>query len=229
MEHRGSISIPYEISIPKSDIPLRSCLDNNTDDYSPYDQGDPAPSRSGLYDAPGRTDATSASRFSSSHRSAFSLLSPPDATSTAAAATNSTSAGFSYDTESGFESNASAAASLGSWRSQTYGPPLLDDNLPDLRNVTVRNTLRNRPAASPTAVEPCVRGKTSPLAPGDFGGGGGSDDEAATWRAYRARSILDADEAGNGKTGAGCGAAAAKGGAKATPAEVRRDNASRQI
>ena len=226
MEHRGSISIPYEISIPKSDIPLRTCPDY--DDYGPEDLGVPPPSRSSLYETP-RMDPTSASRLSS-HRSAFSLLSPSEVTS------NTTT---SYDNESGFESScsssgnttaaAAAASSLSSWRSQTYGPPLLDDNLPDMRNVTTRNvTMRNRASPSPASVDPCARGKTSPLATGDYGvgggGGGGSDDEAAVWKAYRARSILDAEETGNGRMGAGCGVTAPKG-AKASPAEVRHGDA----
>ncbi|KAK0139765.1 Leucine zipper protein 1 [Merluccius polli] len=215
MEHRGSISIPYEISIPKSDIPLRASQDN--DEYSPEDRGDPL-SRSGLHDT-SRMDTTSTSSRLCSQRSSFSILSPE--------ATTTSTADFSNDTESGFESSSSCnTTSVSSWRSQTYGLPSQDDSLPDLRNVTVRNTWRNRPGATTTASmdQVGIRGKAVPLAPGDCGG---SDDEAAdppiTWRAYRANSVLDQEETGNGKMGAGSSITAPKG-AKPSPAELYMRN-----
>jgi len=219
MEHRGSISIPYEISIPKCDISLHTGQD--LDDYGPEDQGDP-PSRSGPLHDTSRADTAFNSRLCS-QRSSFSLQSP-DATT----ATISTSTDFSNDTESGFESGSSSMNTTSSWRSQTYGLPSMDDNLPDLRNVTVRSTWRNRPGALDEAG--VVRGKGGPLTPVDFCGG--SDDEAgdtpATWKPYRASSILDTEKTGNGRIGAGLSAAAPKG-AKPSPAEVRHGNAVCQV
>ncbi|KAJ3613106.1 hypothetical protein NHX12_019360 [Muraenolepis orangiensis] len=163
MEHRGSISMPYQFSIPKSDIPLH-------DDYGPEDTGDP-PFRSGLHEAP-RVDT--ASTFSAgrlcSQRSSSSSLQSPEATGVYS------SADFGNDGESGFESGSggsnATATSVSSWRSQTYGLPSQDDGLPDLRNVTVRSTWRNRAAVS--VDEGAVRGPVSEETGSGRAGPGGS-------------------------------------------------------
>ncbi|XP_062253054.1 leucine zipper protein 1 [Platichthys flesus] len=180
-EHRGSISVPYEFSIPKSEIALRPCQDP---DYGSDEHSDSS-SKSKLH---------STSRVETSHmccqRSNFSLQSP-DATS-----------GEFNDTESGFESN-SSTTTVTSWRSQR---PSQEESGPDMKNVTVRSTWRNR---SPSSVDEMGRGATRTMADG------GSEDEAeavTTWRAYRATTTLDMEEA--------VGNAAAQKGAKPTPAEV---------
>ncbi|KAM4625002.1 leucine zipper protein 1 [Polymixia lowei] len=201
-EHRGSIAIPYEISIPKSEITLRTCQDQ---DCGAEDQEDPS-SRSGLRDA-SRVE-TSASHLCSKH-SSFSLQSP-----------DATSADFNNDTESGFESSSSSTTTtVTSWRSQGHSQHSQDDSLPEMRNVTVRSTWRNRGPASVDESAGRGRGvqKTTPT-PTD----GGSEDEAeaaTTWRAYRATTILDTEETVNSGSGAGENAAAQKG-AKPSPAEV---------
>ena len=149
-EHRGSISVPYEFSIPKSEIALRPCQDP---DYGSDEHSDSS-SKSKLH---------STSRVETSHlccqRSNFSLQSP-DATS-----------GEFNDTESGFESN-SSTTTVTSWRSQR---PSQEESGPDMKNVTVRSTWRNR---SPSSVDEMGRGATRTMADG------GSEDEAeavTTW------------------------------------------------
>ncbi|XP_053289728.1 leucine zipper protein 1 [Pleuronectes platessa] len=180
-EHRGSISVPYEFSILKSEIALRPCQDP---DYGSDEHSDSS-SKSKLH---------STSRVETSHlccqRSNFSLQS-----------TDATSGEFN-DTESGFESN-SSTTTVTSWRSQR---PSQEESGPDTKNVTVRSTWRTR---SPASVDEMGRGATRTMADG------GSEDEAeavTTWRAYRATTTLDMEEA--------VGNAAAQKGAKPSPAEV---------
>lgn len=121
------------------------------------------------------------------------------------------------DTESGFESsNSSGATTVTSWRSQRHSQLSQEDSLPDMRNVTLRSTWRNLGAVS---VDEAGRGRGGPRMMQD----GGSEDEAeapTTWRAYRATTILDAEETVNSGTGADGNGAEQKG-AKPSPAEVR--------
>ncbi|XP_029982686.1 leucine zipper protein 1 [Sphaeramia orbicularis] len=194
-EHHGSISVPYEISIPKSDITLRSCQDQDCGGEG----NDICPSGS-------KHHSTSRMETTTSHlccqRSKFSLQS-----------LDATSADFN-DTESGFESSSSSStATVTSWRSPRQSHLSTDDGLPDMRNVTVRSTWRNK--GTPTADE-MGRGRGGTRALTD----GGSEDEAetSTWRAYRATTI-DTEESMNSGTGAG-GNTASQRGAKPTPAEV---------
>lgn len=94
---------------------------------------------------------------------------------------------FNNDTESGFESSSSSTTTVTSWRSQHHGHHTSqDDSLPEMRNVTVRSTWKNRGAAS---VDEPGRGARMY--------GMGTEDEAesaTTWRAYRATTILDSEE-----------------------------------
>ncbi|KPP76867.1 leucine zipper protein 1-like [Scleropages formosus] len=143
-EHHGSVSIPYEISIPKSEITLRPALDAN-------DAEEPACVERQL------------------SQSSFAIKSPE----------MTTVADVSNDTESSFE-NSSHSTVIG-WRSH-HGSR--DDCLPETRSVTVRSTWRNKVAASVDE-----SGRSTRL--------DGSEDEAesaTTWRAYRATTILDAEE-----------------------------------
>ncbi|KAM6973237.1 LOW QUALITY PROTEIN: leucine zipper protein 1 [Aplochiton taeniatus] len=197
-EQRGSISIPYEISIPKSEITLRPSQE--LDQTRAEDQEEPL-------------GATLLETTSSSHlrsqRSSFSL-------ETAAAS----SADATNDTESGFESSSSGSTTtVTSWRSHRhdYGQHSQDDSLPELRNVTVRSTWRNRGAAS--VDEPGGRGAEAARLPVE---GGGSEEEleaATTWRAYRATTVLDTEEAGNSRAGT-AGNSMTQKAAKPSPAEV---------
>ncbi|XP_060938578.1 leucine zipper protein 1 [Limanda limanda] len=162
-EHRGSISVPYEFSIPKSEIALRPCQDP---DYGSDEHSDSS-SKSKLH---------SISRVETSHlccqRSNFNLQSP-DPTSA-------------------------------DWR------PSQEESGPDMKNVTVRSTWRTR---SPASVDEVGRGATRTMPDG------GSEDEAeavTTWRAYRATTTLDTEEALHSAVGN----AAAQKGARPTPAEV---------
>ncbi|XP_062324705.1 leucine zipper protein 1 [Osmerus eperlanus] len=197
-DHRGSISIPYEISIPKSEITMRPCQDGGDD--------------------PEAQRVLEAARVVETHlrsRSSFGLQSPE------------TTSDFSNDMESGFESS-SSTTTVTSWRTHAYGPGpgrgqalshgSQDDSLPEMRNVTVRSTWRNRGAAS--VDEPGYRGI------GGNGGTvrseGGSEDEAesaTTWRAYRATTILDTEETAT-TSAAGGTALASQRVAKPSPAEV---------
>uniref|UniRef100_A0A087XX62 Leucine zipper protein 1 n=1 Tax=Poecilia formosa TaxID=48698 RepID=A0A087XX62_POEFO len=117
-DHRGSISVPYEISIPKSEIALRPCQDQ--------DCGDDERS-----DVPTKTKLHSASRLeaSSSHASHQR-------------GGRRRSSDFN-DTESGFESGSSTAM-VTSWRSQTQTELSADDASSDTKNVTVRSTWKNK-------------------------------------------------------------------------------------
>ncbi|XP_071759530.1 leucine zipper protein 1 [Centroberyx gerrardi] len=198
-EHRGSISVPYEISIPKSEIALRPCQGQ---DCGAEDQDDPS-SGSSLHDS-SRVETTTSHLCS--QRSNFSLRSP-----------DTTSADFN-DTESGFESSSSSTTTVTSWRSQRHSTQHShQDSLPEMRNVTVRSTWRNRGPAS--VDETGGRGREGPRM---MMMDGGSEDEAeasTTWRAYRATTVLDTEEMVN--SGAGpSGNAAAQKGAKPSPAEV---------
>uniref|UniRef100_UPI0037E72BE8 leucine zipper protein 1 n=1 Tax=Semicossyphus pulcher TaxID=241346 RepID=UPI0037E72BE8 len=195
-EHHGSISVPYEISIPKSEITLRPCQDQDCgmDDLSD------SSSRSKLHN-------TSRVETTTSHlccqRSNFSIQS-----------SDTISADFN-DTESGFESSSSSSTTtVSSWRRQRQSQHSQGDSLPDMKNVTVRSTWRNRGTAS---VDEPSRGRGGTRTMTD----GGSEDEteaATTWRAYRATTI-DTDETINSATGAGGNAEVQKG-AKPSPAEV---------
>ncbi|KAK2825934.1 hypothetical protein Q5P01_020148 [Channa striata] len=195
-EHHGSISVPYEISIPKSEITSWPCQDQDcgTDDHSDTS------SRPKLYN-------TSRMAATTSHlhcqRSNFSLQSAD------------TSAADFNDTESGFESSSSSSTTtVTSWRSQRQSQHSQEDSLADLKNVTVRSTWRNRGAAS---VDEIGRGRGATKTMAD----GGSEDEgdaATTWKAYRA-TTFDTEETISSASGAG-GTSAAQKGAKPSPAEV---------
>ncbi|XP_047201444.1 leucine zipper protein 1 [Girardinichthys multiradiatus] len=168
-DHRGSISVPYEISISKSEIPLRPCQDQDCGDADHSD----ATTKSKLHHT-SRVETTSSlvghQRSSARHHSSDNAF-----------------ADFN-DTESGFESG-SSTTTVTSWRSQRQTEPSQDDTLSDMRNVTVRSTWRNRGAAS---VDEAGRGRVGSKALRD----GGSEDEAeaaTTWRAYRA-TTFDTEE-----------------------------------
>ncbi|XP_042244645.1 leucine zipper protein 1 [Thunnus maccoyii] len=193
-EHHGSISIPYEISIPKSEITLRPCQDQDcgTDDHNDSSL------RSKLHNT-SRLETTTSQLCC--QRSNFSLQSP-----------DTTSADFN-DPESGFESS-SSTTTVTSWRSQRQSQHSQEESLPDMKNVTIRSTWRNRGTAS---VDETGRGRGGARTMTD----GGSEDEAeaaTTWRAYRATTI-DTEEMVNRGTGAGGNTADTKG-AKPSPAEV---------
>ncbi|XP_051241551.1 leucine zipper protein 1 [Dicentrarchus labrax] len=204
-EHHGSISIPYEISIPKSDITLRPCRDQDCG----VDDHNDSSSRSKLHN-------TSRVETTTSHlccqRSNFSTQSP-----------DTTSADFN-DTESGFESSSSSSTTtVTSWRRQRQNQHSQEDSLPDMKNVTVRSTWRTRGTAS---VDETGRGRGGTRMLTD----GGSEDEAetaTTWRAYRA-TTFDTEEAINSGTGTGANAEAQKG-AKPSPAEVYMRRINREV
>lgn len=196
-EHHGSISVPYEISIPKSELTLRPCQDL---DCGPDAHSDSS-SRSKLHNSSRVETATSHLHC---QRSNFSLQSQ-----------NTSSADFN-DTESGFESS-SSTTTVTSWRSQRQSQHSQEDSFPDLKNVTVRSTWKNRGTASVDDTVR-VRGGTRTLVDG------GSEDEAeaaTTWKAYRATTFDTEETLGSG-TAAGGNSTAQKG-AKPSPAEVRRN------
>lgn len=183
-DHHGSISVPYEISIPKSDLTRGLSQDQDCDDHDPFSPGSRPHSTS-------RVETTSHLCY---QRNKFSLQSM-----------DTISADFN-DSESGFES-ISSTATVTSWRRP--GQLSNEDSLPEMKNVTVRSTWRNRGAES---VDESGRGRGGVKAMTD----GGSEDEteASTWRAYRATTV-DIEESlntGTGSTGQRT--------AKPSPAEV---------
>lgn len=160
-DHHGSISVPYEISIPKSDLTLHKGLDQDSEDH----QTSPPIYR------PHGNSATSQLCCQGGKISQQSIETHC----------------MDFNDESDFESSTSMATVM-SWRrmSQTSN----EDDLPDMKNVTVRSTWRNK------GVESADEGGV-----GRRRGGvrvmtdGGSEDETevATWRAYRATTV-DSEE-----------------------------------
>ncbi|XP_061118738.1 leucine zipper protein 1 [Conger conger] len=185
--HRSTVSIPYEISIPKAEITLR--------EHDNEEEGD---------DDDDSNVATETSRVETQlvSRSSLTLRSPSDAAATP---------DLNNDTESGFESGSSSTTTVASWRSHRNQPSSSsrDYGLPDMRNVTVRSTLRTRGGA--VSVDEAATGRSKVA--------DGSEDEAensaTTWRAYRATTVLDAEE-----TPAAATVAVATRAGKPSPAEV---------
>lgn len=180
-DHR--VSVPYEISIPKSEIALRTCQDQDCGD----DDRSDFPTRSKLHGGP-RVETNTTSSISSS------CLASHQRSGAGSRRRSSDNAFADFnDTESGFESCSSSTTTVTSWRSsgrQTEHPQ--DDALSDMKNVTVRSTWRNRGAAS---VDEAGGGRPGSKASTD----GGSEDEAeaaTTWRAYRA-TTFDSEDAAN--------------------------------
>lgn len=154
-ELRGSITIPYEISIPKSEITLRSSDgDNDNSDFPNI-----------LETA--RIETTILSR------SSLNFQSPDIGTEL-------------NNSESGFESSGSITTTTVTSR-RSYNNdhfPSQEDNVPEMRNVTVRSAWRNRGAVS---VDQLGQGPRHD----------GLEDETeppTTWRAYRATTVLDPED-----------------------------------
>ncbi|KAJ8289433.1 hypothetical protein GJAV_G00001250, partial [Gymnothorax javanicus] len=170
--HRNSVSIPYEISIPKSEIALRPPQEVENDEDE-EDDDDPT--------------STETSRMENQliSRSSLTLRSPPETAKTP---------DLSNDTESGFESSSSSTTTITNWRSHRNQPSSSsssssrDDCVPDMRHVTVRSTWRTRGGTMSVDEAGLGRSKVTD----------GSEDEsesgATTWRAYRATTVLDAEE-----------------------------------
>lgn len=165
--HRGSVSIPYEISIPRAEITLRPPQEDENSE-----EGDTSVSME-----------TSRVETQLVSRSSLTLRSPPE---------NATTPNLNNDTESVFESSSSSSSSstttATSWRRHQNQPSsssssTRDDCLPDMRNVTVRSNWRNRGGAASVDEVGLGRSKVADC----------SEDEA-TWRAYRATTVLDAEE-----------------------------------
>uniref|UniRef100_A0A1A7X108 Leucine zipper protein 1 n=1 Tax=Iconisemion striatum TaxID=60296 RepID=A0A1A7X108_9TELE len=193
IDHHGSVSVPYEISIPKSEITLRSCQDQDGDAESHSD----ASTRSKLHNS-SRVETTTASHMCC-QRSSYSFQSA-----------DPTSLDFN-DTESGFESG-SSTTTVTSWRSQRQSQNSQEDGLPDTKNVTVRSTWRNRVAIS---ADDAGREKAGTRMLMD--GGAEEETEASTtWRAYRA-TTFDTEETVNTE---GDGIVNSQKGTKPTPAEM---------
>ncbi|XP_068608409.1 leucine zipper protein 1 [Brachionichthys hirsutus] len=117
-EHHGSVSVPYEISIPRSDLTLRAYQDQEygMDDINESSSKAKPPNSSRL--------ETTASHVG---------LQPADAATA-----------LFTDAESGFES----ATTVASWRGQRQSPLSQEDGLPDMKHVTVRSTWSNKGPAS---------------------------------------------------------------------------------
>ncbi|XP_064157395.1 leucine zipper protein 1 [Anguilla rostrata] len=192
--HRGSIPIPYEISIPKAEITL---LPPQEDENS-EEGGDDA----SVSVETSRAETQLVSRSSLTLRSLSENATTPD---------------LSNDTESGFESSSSSSTTAaGGWRrhrnrpSSSSSSSARDDCLPDMRNVTVRSNWRNRGGAVSVDEVGLGRSKVADC----------SEDEAeSTWRAYRATTVLDAEETATATTVTATTVTATRTG-KPSPAEV---------
>lgn len=154
-ELRGSITIPYEISIPKSEIALRS----NDGDHDNSDLPNILETA--------RIETTILSR------SSLNFQSPEIGTEL-------------NNSESGFESSGGiTTTTVTSRRSHNNDHcSSQEDNVPEMRNVTVRSSWRNRGAVS---VDQLGQGPRHD----------GLEDETeptTTWRAYRATTVLDTED-----------------------------------
>lgn len=196
IEHHGSVSVPYEISISKSDITSWPTQDQHC---GPDDTNNSSSSRSKLQNS---SRAETSAGHPCSQRSSLSLQTAYSA-----------STADCNDTESGFESS-SSTTTVTSWKRQRQSPHSRDDGAADTRSLTVRSTWRNKGTAH---AEESGKGKGGKSALAD----GGSEDEAEAspmWRAYRANTT-DTEESSSSGTGAG-GNTEAQRGSKPSPAEV---------
>lgn len=154
-ELRGSITIPYEISIPKSEITLRSGDDDNDNSDLP--------------------NVLETARMETAILSRSSLnFQSPDIGSEL----NNSESGF----ESGGRITTTTVSSRRGHNNDHFSSQ--EDNVPEMRNVTVRSAWRNRGAVS---VDQLGQGPRPD----------GLEDEmepTTTWRAYRATTVLDAEE-----------------------------------
>ncbi|XP_069008547.1 leucine zipper protein 1 [Embiotoca jacksoni] len=176
-DHHGSISVPYEISIPKSEITLRSCPDQNC-------------GADNLCDSSSRSKLQTSTSHRCCQRSNFGFQS-----------LDATSADFN-DTESGFESS-SSTTTVTSWVSQRQTQLSQEDSLPDTKNVTVRSTWRNRGAMS--GDEPGQgRGGTRAMTDGESED---EAENATTWRAFRATTFDTEETGNSGTGAGGNAAA----------------------
>ncbi|XP_077415633.1 leucine zipper protein 1 [Vanacampus margaritifer] len=192
-EHHGSVSIPYEISIPKSEITMRSSQDSDPG----ADNHNDSSSKSRLHST---SRVETAMRHTTYQHSSFSHQSP-----------ETTSADLN-DTDSAFES-ANSTSAFASLQNQSHTQHSREDNIPDSKNVTVRSTWKNKDIASDEkgGRRGVGRGITE----------GASDDEAETaptWRAYLATTVDSEDSVSHGpRTG---GIVSALKGAKPSPANM---------
>ncbi|KAI5610792.1 leucine zipper protein 1, partial [Silurus asotus] len=149
-ELRGSITIPYEISIPKSELTLRSGEDDNDNsDFSDV-----------LETAHIETAVLS--------RSSLNFQSPE----------------IGSELDNSFES-ISTTTTLASRRSHNNDHCTSQgDNVPEIKNVTVRSAWRTRGAVS---VDQLGQGPRHDGLEDDM-------EPSTTWRAYRATAILDTEE-----------------------------------
>ncbi|XP_034164270.2 leucine zipper protein 1 [Pangasianodon hypophthalmus] len=165
-ELRGSITIPYEISIPKSEITLRSG-DGDNDDSDVIMTTLPNVLETA------RIETTILSRSSLNFQS-------PEIGSEL------------NNSESGFESSGgitttttTTTTTVTSRRSHNNDQcSSQEDDVPEMRNVTIRSAWRNRGAVSMDQLGQGPRHD-------------GLEDETestTTWRAYRATTVLDTDE-----------------------------------
>ncbi|MCJ8737137.1 hypothetical protein PDJAM_G00020720 [Pangasius djambal] len=165
-ELRGSITIPYEISIPKSEITLRSGDGDN-------DESDVIMTTLPNVLETARIETTILSRSSLNFQS-------PEIGSE------------QNNSESGFESSGNTTTTtttttttVTSRRSHNNDQcSSQEDDVPEMRNVTIRSAWRNRGAVSMDQLGQGPRHD-------------GLEDETestTTWRAYRATTVLDTDE-----------------------------------
>lgn len=198
IEHHGSISVPYEISISKSEISSWPCPDQDcvVDDYN---------------ETASRTKPHTSSRVESatsqlcSQRSDFSLQCP-----------YTSSVDFN-DTESGFESSSSSTTTtkVTSWNCQRQTSHPHEDGLTDQKNATLRSTWKTGGVASG---EDFAQGRGDTTRAVADSGFENDAENSTTWRAYRATTI-DTEEMINRGKGPGKNLDAQKG-ARPSPAEV---------
>lgn len=154
----GNISVPYEISIPKSDLTLRPGLDQDSEDCQTS--------------APTRSSTTT--HLSYQRSSKFSLQSSPG--------------DVFQDSESGFESGSSSSATVSSWRRSSQATEEVG-GVPEMKNVTVRSTWRNRGGEGEPGGGGGGRGGVRGGVRATADGASEDESEVATWRAYRATTV----------------------------------------
>ncbi|XP_061552330.1 leucine zipper protein 1 [Phycodurus eques] len=167
-EHHGSISIPYEISIPKSEITMRPSQDQE----SGSDNQNDSSFKSRLHST---SRVETALRHTAYQRSNFSRRSPD---------TNSPDLS---DMDSAFESS-SSTTTFTSCQNQSQRQHSLEEHLVDMKNVTVRSTWKNKDIASDDKGRRRAGGM----------GSEDEAETATTWRAYLATTVDSEDSVSHG-------------------------------
>ncbi|XP_077587213.1 leucine zipper protein 1 [Stigmatopora nigra] len=172
-EHLGSVSIPYEISIPKSDITKRPSHDQD-------------------YGADNHNDSSSKSRIHSTSRVEKIMRPTAYQRSNFSPQSPDTNSADLNDMDSAFE-RSNSPSTFSSWQNQNHRQYSQEEHLPDTKNVTMRSTWKNKGIASDEKSRRRVGG-------GEIMDQGSEDEleTAQTWKAYLATTVVSEESGSHG-------------------------------